>query len=181
MGRQRAGAGRKHVLDYQPTLRIGFDYEDMYRAECRREPTISIPGRCKKSVRLRHRATGRRMAMTGRNRLSCADPADGKSRATRHLSGHSFYAKVPGQQNDALGHCSAGFGRALASRALWRSLSLISSACAQIMQGNRDLTAPNARTNCWPTDVGEAVEGLVIKWFLLAGMLGSVVCAFVIA
>jgi len=30
-------------------------------------------------------------------------------------------------------------------------------------------------------DVGEAVEGPMIKWFLLAGMFGSVVCAFMVA
>jgi hypothetical protein len=29
--------------------------------------------------------------------------------------------------------------------------------------------------------IGEVVEGFVIKWFLLAGMLGFVVCAFMVA
>jgi hypothetical protein len=30
-------------------------------------------------------------------------------------------------------------------------------------------------------NIGEALEGFVIKWFLLTGKLGFVVCAFVIA
>jgi len=34
---------------------------------------------------------------------------------------------------------------------------------------------------CRPCCTGEVVEELVIRWFLLTGMLGFVVCVFVIA
>jgi len=73
-----------------------------------------------------------------------------------------------------------GFGRALSSRALSQSLAQISSRTALLLGGNRGLSAPDAITMLRLPNIGEAMEGLVIKWFLLVGMLGSVVWACVI-
>jgi hypothetical protein len=60
-------------------------------------------------------------------------------------------------------------------------LALISSNCAEIMSANQGLSELEGRTISLASDVGEGVEGLVIKWFLLTGMLGFVVCAFMVA
>jgi hypothetical protein len=68
----------------------------------------------------------------------------------------------------------------LASRPLSRAQVLISSNYAEIMQLNRGLSVTDRKTMSRP-NIGEALEGFVIKWFLLTGKLGFVVCAFVIA
>jgi hypothetical protein len=49
------------------------------------------------------------------------------------------------------------------------------------MSANQGLSELEGRTISLASDVGEGVEGLVIKWFLLTGMLGFVVCAFMVA
>ena len=62
-----------------------------------------------------------------------------------------------------------------------RSQALISSNYAEIMHGNQGLSALDGRTTSAAPCIGEAMEGLVIKWVLLTGMLGFVVCAYVAA
>jgi hypothetical protein len=58
---------------------------------------------------------------------------------------------------------------------------LISSNYAEIMLRNQGLSIAVGRASGRAQDVREAVEGLMIKWAMLTGMLGFVVYAFVIA